>query len=321
MLLQPKDHAPKRPRALRDRRQPVQSPAPARVQTSNDTTHDLVLTLACPDRPGIVYSVSGFLARHGFNIVESDQFGDREAGVFFMRVRFAPAEEDVPDLGQLRLAFDQVADMYTMTWRLAAVAIVPRVLLMVSKYGHCLNDLLYRAASGALHVQIVGVVSNHPDLTGMVSPYGIPFFHVPVTAGTKPAAEARLLELVADLDVDLVVLARYMQILSAELCKELEGRAINIHHSMLPSFKGARPYHQAYDRGVKLVGATAHYVTSDLDEGPIIAQEVAPVTHAMTAEEVIAVGRDNECRALARAVRWHCESRVLLHGHRTVVFV
>jgi formyltetrahydrofolate deformylase len=264
--------------------------------------------------------VSGFLARHGFNIVESDQFGDREAGVFFMRVRFTPAEEDVPDLGQLRIAFDQVADMYSMSWHLVSATDKPRVLLMVSKFGHCLNDLLYRASSGGLNIQVVGVVSNHPDLGAMVTPYRVPFFHVPVTADTKPAAEARLLELVAELRVDLVVLARYMQVLSPELCKQLEGRAINIHHSMLPSFKGARPYHQAHDRGVKLVGATAHYVTSDLDEGPIIAQEVAQVTHAMSAEEVIRIGRDNECLALARAVRWHCESRVLLHGHRTVVF-
>jgi formyltetrahydrofolate deformylase len=287
---------------------------------TKDTSRDLVLTLACPDRAGIVYSVSGFLARHGFTIVESDQFGDREAAVFFMRVRVAPAEEDVPNLAQLRDAFEAIADMFGMTWRMVAASEKPRVLLMVSKYGHCLNDLLYRAASGALHVQVVGVVSNHPDLAGMVMPYRIPFFHVPVTTETKPAAEAKLLEIVADLEADLVVLARYMQILSAELCKELEGRAINIHHSMLPSFKGARPYHQAYDRGVKLVGATAHYVTSDLDEGPIIAQAVAPVDHRLTAEEVTAVGRDNECLALARAVRWHCESRVLLHGKRTVVF-
>ena len=320
MQLQPKDPGALRPPVLRDRKPgPIAAPASARV-ASTDTSRDLVLTLACPDRPGIVYSVSGFLARHGFNIVESDQFGDREAGVFFMRVRFAPAEDDVPNVGQLRDAFDQVADMFSMTWHMVEVSTKPRVLLMVSKFGHCLNDLLYRAASGALHVQIVGVVSNHPDLSSMVAPYRIPFFHVPVTAETKPVAEAKLLEIVANLDVDLVVLARYMQILSEDLCKELEGRAINIHHSMLPSFKGARPYHQAYDRGVKLVGATAHYVTSDLDEGPIIAQAVAQVDHAMTAEEVTAVGRDNECLALARAVRWHCESRVLLHGHRTVVF-
>ncbi len=286
----------------------------------SDVSHDLVLTLACPDRPAIVYSVSAFLARNGFNIVESDQFGDRQAGVFFMRVRFAPAEEEVPDLAQLRVAFEGVAEMFAMEWQMVSATARPRVLLMVSRYGHCLNDLLYRAASGALHVQIVGVVSNHPDLSGMVKPYWLPFFHVPVTPETKPAAEARLLKIVADLEVDLVVLARYMQVLSADLCKQLEGRAINIHHSMLPSFEGARPYHQAHDRGVKLVGATAHYVTSDLDEGPIIAQQVAQVTHAMTADEVIRVGRDNECLALARAVRWHCENRVLLHGHRTVVF-
>jgi formyltetrahydrofolate deformylase len=207
-----------------------------------------------------------------------------------------------------------------MTWRMSSASDRRRVLIMVSKFGHCLNDLLFRAASGALAVDVAAVVSNHPDLAVLADNHNVPFHHVPVAAATKPEAEARLLELVDELEVDLVVLARYMQILSTDLCKHLEGRAINIHHSMLPSFKGARPYFQAKDRGVKLVGATAHYVTADLDEGPIIEQEVARVDHTMSAEDVTTLGRDNECLALARAVRWHTENRIILDGHRTVVF-
>ena len=283
-------------------------------------TSDHVLTLSCVDRPGIVFAVARFVVEHGCNIVESQQFTDRGQGVFFMRVQFEPTPEQTLGLDALRAGFGAVASEFGMTWRLDAAAHKQRVLVMVSKFGHCLNDLLFRTANGGLNVEIVAVVSNHPDLAIMADNYDIPFHQVPVTKDTKPEAEARLLDLVAGLDVDLVVLARYMQILSTELCKQLEGRAINIHHSMLPSFKGARPYYQAYDRGVKLVGATAHYVTADLDEGPIIEQEVARVDHSMTAEQVTALGRDNECRALSRAVRWHTENRVLLDGNRTVVF-
>lgn len=279
-----------------------------------------VLTLSCGDRPGIVYAVSRFLIERQCNIVESQQFTNRKSGRFFMRVQFEPVTGHAVDLAALRADFGQIAEEHGMTSRLVAAAQKHRVLVMVSKYGHCLNDLLYRASVGRLNVDIAGVVSNHPDLGVMADSYNVPFYHIPVTAATKADAEERLLDLVSALDIDLVVLARYMQILSADLCKRFEGRAINIHHSVLPSFKGARPYFQAYDRGVKLVGATAHYVIPDLDEGPIIEQEVARVNHSMSAEEVSALGRDNECLALARAVRWHAENRVLLDGMRTVVF-
>lgn len=278
---------------------------------------DLVLTLSCPDVPGIVHAVSGLLVEHGGNIVESQQFGDRSSGTFFMRVQFATGADNA---GQLGSAFMSVAQQYGMTWRLDRVGDRTRVLIMVSRYGHCLNDLLFRATSGSLAIDVVAVVSNHTDFVRLVEGYGFRFEHIGVTADTKPVAEAALLALVEELDVDLVVLARYMQVLSDELCARLAGRAINIHHSILPSFKGARPYHQAAERGVKLIGATAHYVTGELDEGPIIEQEVARVDHAMSAEQVVALGRDVECQALARAVRWHAENRILLNGHRTVVF-
>jgi formyltetrahydrofolate deformylase len=279
-----------------------------------------VLTLSCPDKPGIVYAVAKFIVDHDCNIVESQQFDDRQGGMFFMRVQFEPSQGSEVDVESLRRDFAAIAAVFAMSWRLLDAATKQRVLILVSRFGHCLNDLLFRAASGWLKIEIPGVVSNHPDLGTLADNYDIPFHHIPVTANSKPEAEARLLDLVDDLDVDLIVLARYMQILSVDLCKQLEGRAINIHHSMLPSFKGARPYFQAHDRGVKLVGATAHYVTADLDEGPIIEQEVARVDHSMTAEDVTAVGRDTECLALARAVRWHTENRVLLDGRRTVVF-
>jgi formyltetrahydrofolate deformylase len=292
--------------------------------TSAAATHtplsDYVLTLSCPDKPGIVQTVSTFLLDRDCNIVESQQFSDREAGMFFMRVQFEPPPGPEIDVERLRREFGVAADPLRMSWRLLVAAEKQRVLILVSKFGHCLNDLLYRASVGALNVEICGVVSNHPDLGAMADNYDIPFRHIPVTPETKPDAEARLLAMVDELDIDLVVLARYMQILSADLSKQLEGRAINIHHSMLPSFKGARPYNQAHVRGVKVIGATAHYVTADLDEGPIIEQEVARVGHAMTAVQVTALGRDTECLALARAVHWHTENRVLLDGKRTVVF-
>jgi len=280
---------------------------------------DFVLVLSCPDRPGIVADVSGFLAASGCNISQSQQYGDPDSGRFFMRVQFTPVGEGGYDADELSGGFTAVADRFQMTWRLVDNARRPRVLIMVSGHGHCLNDLLYRHSIGTLRMDVPAVVSNHPDLGWLADNFAIPFHHVPVTPATKTEAEAELTGLVDDLDIDLVVLARYMQVLSPDLCKRLEGRAINIHHSMLPSFKGARPYQQAHDRGVKLVGATAHYVTTDLDEGPIIEQEVARVDHTMTVEEFTAAGRDVECRALARAVRWHIENRVLLNGPRTVV--
>ncbi|WP_433559348.1 formyltetrahydrofolate deformylase [Pseudonocardia xinjiangensis] len=280
----------------------------------------LVLTLSCPDQPGIVLDVARFLAERDCTITESQQFRDARAGRFFMRVEFERTGCEALDAAVLRQEFSTVGSSLMMDWRLTLASQPQRVLVMVSKYGHCLNDLLYRASTGALNVVVPAVVSNHPDLGVMADNYGVAFHHVPLTPETRTPAEARLLTLVDDLDVDLVVLARYMQILSTDLCRKLEGKAINIHHSMLPSFKGARPYHQAYERGVKLVGATAHYVTADLDEGPIIEQAVRRVDHSMSAEQVTALGRDNECLALSRAVGWHAENRVLLDGTRTVVF-
>ena len=288
--------------------------------TTAPTAPEYVLTISCPDRPGIVYTVSEFLVVHDCNIIESQQFDDRRTRTFFMRVQFEAVSGGTLDLAALHRDFQPIAAGHRMRWRLLDAAVRQRVLIMVSKYGHCLNDLLFRARNGRLAIDPVAVVSNHPDLGTLADNYDVPFHHVPVAKDTKPEAEAALLRLVKELDVDLVVLARYMQILSEDLCHALQGKAINIHHSMLPAFKGARPYSQAYERGVKLVGATAHYVTTDLDEGPIIDQQVARVDHSMGAEEVTALGQDNECLALARAVHWHTENRVLLDGIRTVVF-
>jgi formyltetrahydrofolate deformylase len=283
------------------------------------TSRDCVLMLSCPDAPGIVHAVAGFLVHRRCTIVESRQFGDPDSGTFFMRVQFAHADGTALDVAALRDAFSDTSARFGMTWRLVDAAERPRVLIMVSRYAHCLNDLLFRTSVGELNLDVVAVVSNHPDLGRLADAYDVPFRHVPVTPDTKPQAEAALLDLVRDERIDLVVLARYMQILSDDLCKQLDGRAINIHHSMLPSFKGARPYHQAHARGVKYIGATAHYVTADLDEGPIIEQEIMRVDHSMSAEEFAAHGREVECRALARAVRWHTENRLALNGSRTVV--
>ena len=279
---------------------------------------DFVLILSCPDRPGIVHAVSGFLVEHGGNIAESQQFGDRLSGRFFMRIDFeVPGSVTADDL---RSGFAPVAARFEMRFEVWDARAPYRTLIMVSKHLHCLNDLLFRASTGSLQIEVPAVVSNHPDAAEMAASYGVPFVHVPVTPATKPAAEARLLELVEEHDVHLVVLARYMQVLSDGLCRALSGRAINIHHSFLPSFKGAKPYHQAFDRGVKLVGATAHYVTADLDEGPIIEQDVMRVDHGYDQDALVAAGRDVEAQVLSRAVRWHAQSRVLLNGSRTVVF-
>ncbi|MGW7007316.1 formyltetrahydrofolate deformylase [Streptomyces sp. NPDC054933] len=277
-----------------------------------------VLTLSCPDKQGIVHAVSSYLFMTGCNIVDSQQFGDQDTGLFFMRVHFSAEPSVTAD--KLRASFAAVADSFRMDWQLHAAEEKMRVLIMVSKFGHCLNDLLFRSRIGALPIEIAAVVSNHRDFEELVGSYGIPFHHIPVTKDTKAQAEAQLLKLVEDEGVELVVLARYMQVISDDLCKRLPGRIINIHHSFLPSFKGAKPYHQAHARGVKLIGATAHYVTAELDEGPIIEQEVERVGHEVTPEQLVAVGRDVECQALARAVKWHSEHRVLLNGHRTVVF-
>ncbi len=284
------------------------------AMTQTDTRY--VLSLSCPDGPGIVHAVSGALAELDGNITESQQFGDPDTGLFFMRVEVtSPAERP-----QMESAVATLAARFGMTWNLDVSGRRMRTLVLVSKAAHCANDLLFRERAKTLPIDIVAMAGNHTTLEPLASFYGKRFHHVPVTAETKADAEARLLALVDELDVELVVLARYMQILSPELSEALRGRAINIHHSFLPSFKGARPYFQAHDRGVKLIGATAHYVTSDLDEGPIIEQEVERVDHSHTPESLTAVGADVERRALARAVRWHAEHRVLLDGHRTIVF-
>lgn len=289
--------------------------------TINDADdRGFVLLLSCMNQPGIVAAISMHLFNSGFNIRASQQYDDPSSGRLFMRLQFESFKDSTMDLARVEQELSPIAQKFQMQWTLQPAEHRARVLVMVSRYGHCLNDLLYRTSIGALPIEIPAIVSNHPDLAGLAAQYDIPFVHVAVTRETKASAERQVLELIAKEKIELTVLARYMQILSPEMCRALSGRAINIHHSMLPSFKGVRPYHQAYERGVKLVGATAHYVTDDLDEGPIIEQEIARVDHTMTVAEITALGRDAECRALARAVRWHTENRVLLNEHRTVVF-
>lgn len=282
------------------------------------TSNDFILTLSCPDRTGIVHAVSGFLVSFNGNIIDSQQFGDEESQHFFLRIHFrVPAETQQE---QLQQSFKPLAEQFDMQWQIHNSQTKSRLLIMVSKQGHCLNDLLFRAHTGSLNVDIVGIVSNHRDFEILAKTYNIPFHYLPVTNETRAGQEARILQLLDELKVDLLVLARYMQILTNQMCEQLAGRAINIHHSFLPSFKGARPYHQAHARGVKIIGATAHYVTSDLDEGPIIEQAVEPVDHSMTAEDLVKVGADTESFVLSRAVRHHVEHRILLHGNKTVVF-
>lgn len=279
---------------------------------------DYILTLSCPDRTGIVYRVSGLLFELGCNILDAQQFGDEETGRFFLRVHFNVPAETIAE--SLRQRFATLGDEFAMDWQLHDARRPARMLVLVSKQGHCLNDLLFRAHSGQLPVEVVAVVSNHPDFAALAASHQVPFHHLPVSAETRVEQEQQLLALVQSERIDLVVLARYMQILSPELCAALADRAINIHHSFLPGFKGARPYHQAYARGVKIIGATAHYVTTDLDEGPIIEQDVARVDHSMTPEELVRIGSDIESQVLARAVRRHVEHRILRNGQRTVVF-
>ena len=279
---------------------------------------DYVLTLACLDQPGIVHAVTSFLLENGGNIRESQQFGDRESGRFFMRIDFETAQ--AADAGTLHAAFATTAAQFEMSYDLWSAQAPYRTLIMCSKQLHCLNDLLFRTSTGDLQIEVPLVVSNHRDAEPMARHYGVDFHHIPITPDTKAEAEAELTALVDDLGIDLVVLARYMQILSDDLCRHLSGRAINIHHSFLPSFKGAKPYHQAFDRGVKLIGATAHYVTGDLDEGPIIEQDITRVDHTLSPDQLVTAGADVEAQVLSRAVRWHSQTRVLPNGHRTVVF-
>jgi formyltetrahydrofolate deformylase len=289
-----------------------------------NTGLEYILTLSCPDKPGIVYAVSSFLVQHSANIVDSQQYGDPEEGRFFMRVHFSVPQALSPAPGQpladLERDFRWVAESFHMSWRLHDKHVRIKTLLMVSKLGHCLNDLLFRWQAGSLPVDLTGVVSNHEDYRDLTESYKLPFRHIPVTANAKPAAEAALMSVIDETSTELVVLARYMQVLSSDVCKRVEGRMINIHHSFLPSFKGAKPYHQAHAKGVKLVGATAHYVTPDLDEGPIIEQGLMRVDHRFPPQRLVEAGRDVEAQVLARAVTWHAEHRVLLNGNRTVVF-
>jgi formyltetrahydrofolate deformylase len=277
-----------------------------------------VLTLSCPDKPGIVYAVSSFLVQHSANIIASQQYGEPDGGLFFMRVHFSVPLPGKP-VAELERDFTWVAEAFHMTWRLHDKSTRIKTLLMVSQLGHCLNDLLFRWSSSSLPVDITGVVSNHEVFRDLTESYKLPFHYIPVTPDTKPAAEAKLLSVIDETSTELIVLARYMQILSSEVCKRVEGRMINIHHSFLPSFKGAKPYHQAHAKGVKLIGATAHYVTPDLDEGPIIEQGLLRVDHSYSPDRLVEAGRDVEAQVLARAVTWHAEHRVLLNGNRTVV--
>jgi formyltetrahydrofolate deformylase len=297
------------------------SPAGARQSRACDNVTSMseayILTLSCPDRPGIVHAVSGFLLERGGNIEEAAQYNDHDTGLFFMRVRFACGQLTHQDL---RTQLKMFAEGFQMQWQLHASAQPMKTVIFVSKEGHCLNDLLFRWKSGLLPLDIRAIVSNHREFYQLAASYNVPFHHIPVTAATKAQAEARQYEVIEAEGAELVVLARYMQVLSDALCRKLSGRAINIHHSFLPSFKGAKPYYQAHDRGVKLIGATAHYVTADLDEGPIIEQDVARVDHSYTVETLTATGRDTESMVLARAVKWHGEHRVLLNGHKTVIF-
>ena len=276
-----------------------------------------ILTLSCPDKPGIVHAVSGLLLQHGANIEEAAQHSDGQTGLFFMRVQFTADDSTHIDIDK---DLQKLANSWQMTVQLYATAARLPTVIMVSQQGHCLNDLLFRWQSGLLTIDIKAIISNHRDFEQLAANYNIPFHHIPISAATKAAAEAQQLAIIRAAGAELVVLARYMQVLSDDMCTALSGKAINIHHSFLPSFKGAKPYFQAHDRGVKLIGATAHYVTAALDEGPIIEQDVARVDHSLTVDDLTAQGRDTESQVLARAVKWHSEHRVLVNGHKTVIF-
>lgn len=278
---------------------------------------DYILTLSCPDKPGIVHSVTGIFARQGINVMDLQQFSDPVSNKFFMRVHFGPVAATAEPL---QAPFAALAAELQMDYDIRPVARKMRVLIMVSKIGHCLNDLLFRAKTGQLRVDVSVIVSNHPDFAPLAQSYGIEFHHLPVTKDTKAAQEGQILDLVQKHDIELVVLARYMQVLSPTLCAAMSGKIINIHHSFLPSFKGAKPYHQAYDRGVKIIGATAHFVTADLDEGPIIEQRVARVDHSMSPKDLVEEGSNVESQVLAAAVKWVAERRVFLNVTKTVVF-
>ncbi|KAK4499742.1 hypothetical protein PRZ48_007928 [Zasmidium cellare] len=279
-------------------------------------TKDHILTLSCPDKPGIIHTVTGVLAKHNLNILDLQQFSDPELQKFFMRVHFGHADSTE----HLAQPFGELASDLKMDYDIVPKAHKPKVMIMVSKMGHCLNDLLFRAKTSQLNIEIPLIVSNHAEFESLAKSYDIAFHHLPVTKDTKAEQEGRILELVKENNIDLIVLARYMQVLSPKLCQAMSGKIINIHHSFLPSFKGAKPYHQAYDRGVKITGATAHFVTADLDEGPIIEQRIARVDHSMSPKELVDEGSNVESQTLAAAVKWWSEKRVFLNGSKTVVF-
>lgn len=290
------------------------------MASSSSPDHDHVLTLSCPDKPGIVHAVTGIFAAHNLNILALQQFSDPQSQKFFMRVHFGPTSAPGADgTALLTKPFEELAASYAMTYDIRPAARKTRVLIMVSKIGHCLNDLLFRMRSGQLRIDVPVIVSNHPDYKALAESYGIEFHHLPVTKDTKAEQEGQILELVKQHNIELIVLARYMQVLSPMLCSAMSGKIINIHHSFLPSFKGAKPYHQAYERGVKIIGATAHFVTADLDEGPIIEQRVARVDHSMNPKELTDEGSNIESQVLAAAVRWYAERRLFLNNAKTVV--
>ncbi|KXL49049.1 hypothetical protein M433DRAFT_159015 [Acidomyces richmondensis BFW] len=289
---------------------------PPTITAAEKMTNDHILTLSCPDRPGIIHAVTGVLARQNFNVLDLQQFSDPDSQRFFMRVHFGHAE----NTSQLTEPFRELASQLNMEYEMVPRTKKPRVMILVSKIGHCLNDLLFRQKTQQLGIEVPLIVSNHPDLEPLARSYDIAFHHLPVTKDNKPEQEAKILELVRTNEIDLIVLARYMQILSKGICESMSGKIINIHHSFLPSFKGAKPYHQAYEKGVKIIGATAHFVTADLDEGPIIEQRVARVDHSMSPKELVDEGSNVESQVLAAAVKWWSERRVFLNGHRTVVF-
>lgn len=280
-------------------------------------SNDHILTLSCPDKPGIIHAVTGLLAKNKLNILDLQQYSDPGVERFFMRVHFGPAESTE----YLDPAFDELAkDLSIDHYEVRPQTKKPKVMILVSKIGHCLNDLLFRQKTGQLGIEVPLIVSNHPDFEPLARSYDIQFHHLPVTKDTKAEQEAKILDLIKEHEIELIVLARYMQVLSPKICEVMSGRIINIHHSFLPSFKGAKPYHQAYDRGVKIIGATAHFVTADLDEGPIIEQRVARVDHSMSPKELVEEGSNVESQVLAAAVKWWSERRVFLNGSKTVVF-
>lgn len=279
-----------------------------------------VLTVSCPEANGIVRAVSDFLYQRGATISEAAQYRDPVADQFFMRVQFEEVNEQLPDMSSLDADFSALAEQFAMRWTFFDLQQKTRLLLAVSKHGHCLNDILHRWSTGGLPAEIVGVVANHPDMRGITEWHGLPFHYLPVNEGRKTEQEQQILHIIRQERVDLLGLARYMQILSPEMCAAMMGRIINIHHSFLPGFKGANPYRQAYMRGVKIIGATAHYVTTELDEGPIIEQAVEKIDHNFDIDELVQIGRDAECAAFARALKWHCEHRIILNGIKTVVF-